>query len=134
MNAKFVVSVVVLFVLSMGLGFLIHATLLAEEYAQLPNLYRSMESSEQYFGYMIAGHVLMAIGLTWIYRMGRESGKPWLAQGFRFGLAVALLSTIPMYLIYYAVQNAPQSLMIGQIMYDTPAIIVLGIVTAFINK
>ncbi len=134
MNARFIVSVVVLFVLSMGLGFLIHATLLSDHYAQLPNLYRSMEDSEQYFGYMIAGHVLIAIGLTWIYRMGHEAGKSWLAQGARFGVAVALLTTIPMYLIYYAVQNAPQELMIGQIMYDTPAMIVLGIVTAFINK
>lgn len=134
MNLRFLISVVVLFVLSMGLGFVVHGTLLSDQYAQLPNLYRSMEDSQNYFGYMIAAHVLIAIGLTWIYRMGHEADKPWFIQGVKFGVAVAVLSTIPLYLIYYAVQNAPQSLMIGQIAYDVPAVIILGIVTALINK
>jgi len=134
MNVRFLISVVVLFILSMGLGFLIHGTLLFDQYSQLPALYRTMEDSQNYFGYMIAAHVVLAIGLTWIYRMGREAGKSWLAQGIRFGIAVAVLSTIPTYLIYYAVQPAPQSLMIMQIAYDVPAMIILGIVTALINQ
>lgn len=134
MNIKFIISVVVLFVLSMGLGFVVHGTLLGDQYAQLPSLYRSMEDSQNYFGFMIAGHAFIAIGLTWIYRMGHEAGKSWLAQGVRFGIAVAVLSTIPMYLIYYAVQPAPQSLMTMQIAYDVPAVVILGIVTALINK
>lgn len=134
MNVRFLISVVVLFVLSMGLGFVVHGTLLSDQYGQLPSLYRTMEDSQNYFAYMIAAHVLIAIGLTWIYRMGREAGKSWLAQGIRFGIAVAVLSTIPTYLIYYAVQPAPQSLMTMQIAYDVPAVIILGIVTALINK
>lgn len=134
MNAKAIISVVVLFILSMGLGFLVHGTLLFDEYSQLPNIYRSMEDSQGYFGFMIAGHVLIAVGLTWIYRMGHKPTKPWLAQGINFGLAIAVVSTIPLYLIYYAVQNAPQSLAMLQIAYDVPATVILGIVTAFINK
>lgn len=134
MNVKFIISVVVLFILSLGLGFVVHGTLLSDQYGQLPNLYRTMEDSENYFGYMLAAHLLIAIGLTWIYRMGHEAGKSWLAQGIRFGIAVAVLSTIPIYLIYYAVQPAPQSLMIAQIAYDVPAVVILGIVTALINK
>lgn len=134
MNAKVIVSVVVLFILSMGLGFVVHGTLLYDQYSQLPELYRSAEDSQNYFGYMIVAHVLIAIGLTWIYRMGHKPDLPWLGQGVRFGLAVAVLSTIPIYMIYYAVQNSPQSLAIMQIVYDVPAVIVMGIVTAFINK
>ena len=134
MNAKFVISVVVLFIASMGLGFVVHGTLLGEYYAQLPNLYRSMEDSQNYFGYMIAGHVLIAIGLTWIYRMGHKPGQPWLGQGVRFGLAIAVVSTIPLYLIYYAVQNSTQELAMMQIAYDVPAVVVMGIIAAFINK
>lgn len=134
MNVKFIISVVVLFVLSLGLGFVVHATLLFDQYSLLPGLYRTQADSENYFSYMLAAHLLIAIGLTWIYRMGHEAGKPWLAQGVKFGIAVAVLSTIPMYLIYYAVQNTPQSLMFGQIMYDTPAIIIMGIATALLNK
>ncbi|MDX1556521.1 MAG: hypothetical protein R3212_10885 [Xanthomonadales bacterium] len=134
MNVKFIISVVVLFVLSLGLGFVVHGTLLSEHYSQLPNLYRTMEDSENYFGFMLAAHLSIAIGLTWIYRMGHEAGKPWLAQGVKFGLAIAVVSTIPIYLIYYAVQPAPQALMTMQIAYDVPAVVIMGIVTALLNK
>ena len=134
MNAKFLISVVVLFIASLGLGFVVHGTLLGGLYAQLPELYRSMEDSQNYFGFMIAAHVFIAIGLTWVYRMGHKADQPWLGQGFRFGLAVAVLSTIPTYTIYYAVQNSPQDLMMMQIAYDVPAVIVMGIIAAFINK
>jgi len=134
MNAKFIISVIVLFIASLGLGFVVHGTLLGDQYSQLPELYRSMEDSQNYFGYMIAGHALIAIGLTWIYRMGHKPDQPWFGQGVRFGLAIAVVSTIPMYLIYYAVQNAPQSLATMQIAYDVPAVVIMGIIAAFINK
>ena len=38
---------------------------------------------------------------------GREAGKPPVSQGLRFGLAIAALMTVPIYLIYYAVQPWP---------------------------
>jgi uncharacterized BrkB/YihY/UPF0761 family membrane protein len=133
MNARFVISVVVLFVLSLALGFVVHAVLLNDQYAQLPNLYRAADDTSG-IPYMLVAHLLIAIGLTWIYRMGREADKPWFAQGARFGLAIAVVSTIPYYMIYYAVQPAPQALMMMQIAYDVPAMIILGIVTAFVNK
>ena len=134
MNAKAIISVVVLFILSLGLGFVVHGTLLGEQYAPLPALSRTMEDSQNYFGYMLVAHLLIAIGLTWIYRMGHKADRPWFGQGVRFGIAVAVLSTIPLYMIYFAVQNTPPSLATMQIAYDVPAVIIMGIVTAFINK
>ena len=134
MNAKFIISVVVLFIASLGLGFVVHGTLLSGHYGELPALYRSMEDSQNYFHFMLAAHLLIAIGLTWIYRMGHKPDLPWLGQGFRFGLAVAVLSTIPTYLIYHAVQNSPQDLAVMQIAYDVPAVVVMGLIAAFINK
>jgi len=38
---------------------------------------------------MILAHVILAGAFVWIYSRGVEA-KPWLAQGFRFGLAIAL--------------------------------------------
>ena len=75
MNVKFIISVVVLFVLSMGFGFLIHGTLLSDQYAQLPNLYRSMEDGQNYFGFMIAAHVLIAIGRGVAVRVVRREDR-----------------------------------------------------------
>lgn len=134
MNRRFVVSVVVLFVASMLLGYLVHALLLGGQYAKLaPNLFRTQQDQQQYFAYMLAAHVLMAIGITWIYRQGRDN-RPWLGQGLRFGLAVAVLSTIPKFLIYYAVQPMPSDLVAQQVAFDTIAMVILGLVAAAVNR
>src|SRR5258706_42516 len=89
MNKSFVWSVVAVFVASMILGFVVHAVILHAEYQKLvPSLFRGESDAMAHFPYMIIAHVIMAIGITWVYRMGREN-KPWLAQGVRFGIAIA---------------------------------------------
>jgi hypothetical protein len=75
----------------------------------------------------------MAIGFVWIYRQGRED-KPFLAQGVRYGIAIAVLMTIPIYLIYYAVQPMPGMLVAKQIAFDTIGVILMGIVVAWLNR
>lgn len=131
---KFALSVVIMFVVSMAFGFLIHAVLLGPEYAKLtPTLFRAEADAQKYFPMMLLAHVFIAIGFTWIYRMGRED-KPWLGQGLRFGLAVVVLMTIPTYLIYLAVQPMPEALAIKQIAYDTVAMLVMGVVVALVNR
>ena len=73
----------------MIVGFVNHALILGQEYAALPNLFRAEEDSQNYFIYVLLAHVLMAIRLTWIYRMGRDN-SPWIGQGLRFGDAVSV--------------------------------------------
>jgi hypothetical protein len=75
----------------------------------------------------------MAGAFTWIYARGVEN-KPWLGQGLRFGLAISLLMTAPIYLIYYCVQPLPESLVIRQIAYDTILLLVVGAVLAFLYR
>jgi hypothetical protein len=134
MNKKFLISVVGLFVVSMVLGFVVHGLLLGGEYAKLTGgLFRTPDDSQKHFPFMLGAHVVMAIGWTWIYRQGREN-KPWLMQGVRFGLAVAVLCAIPNYLIYYAVQPLPRDLVALQIVYDTIASIIMGIAAAALNR
>jgi len=128
-----VLSVVVVFVVAMLLGFVVHGAILHGDYAQLPNLMRGEQDSMSHFVWMIAAHVLMAIGLTWIYVRGRED-RPWLGQGLRFGLAFAVASTIPIYLIYYAVMPFPPTLVGKQIVLDTISALILGITVAGMNR
>ena len=130
---RFIISVVVLFVVTMLFGFVVHGWLLGPEYMKLTNLFRSEADGQKYFWAMLLAHLFMAIGFTWIYRHGRED-KPWLGQGLRFGLAIAVAMTIPTYLIYLAVQPMPEALVVKQIVYDTLAMLVVGVVTAFVNK
>ena len=133
MNKKFLVSVVVVFVLSMALGFLVHGVLLNQAYTQLQGLFRTPQDAQAYFPFMLLAHVLIAFGFVWIYQRGKEN-KPFLPQGIRFGLAVAVLSTIPMYLIYYAVQPMPAAVVFKQIVFDTLSVLLMGIAVAWLNR
>ena len=133
MNMNFAISAAVMAVMSLMLGFVVHGWLLGPDYKSLGALFRADEQQMNLFGFMIAAHVLIGVGFTWIYRMGREA-KPFLGQGVRFGLAVAVLSIIPTYLIYYAVQPMPGNVVAKQIIFDTMAMVVTGIVCAWINQ
>ena len=133
MNKKFLISVIAIFVLSMGLGFLVHGLLLNQSYTQLQGLFRKPQDAQAYFPFMLLAHVFIAFGFVWIYQRGRED-KPFLTQGIRFGLAVAVLSTIPMYLIYYAVQPMPAAVVYKQIVFDTLSVLLMGVVVAWLNK
>ncbi len=132
MNAKFLISWLVIFIVWMAGGFVVHGQLLADEY-MATNLMRPVAEQQQYFVWMIVAHLVMAAAFVWIYARGRES-KPWLGQGLRFGLAVSLLAVVPIYLIYYCVQPLPGVLVIRQIAYDTIVTLVLGVVVAFLYR
>ena len=133
MTKKFWISTVVIFVLMMATDFALHGVILHADYAQLPNLMRTEADSQHYFGWMILAHVLIAGSFVWIYQRGRED-KPWLGQGLRFGLVVALLTVIPTYLIYYVVQPTPGMLVAKQIGFDLVRLLILGVVVAGMNK
>ena len=132
MDKKFILSVVLIFVVSMVLGFITHAWLLSAEY-QATGLFRPDAEAEAYLPYMLLAHVIMAFAFVWIYRQGRED-KPWVSQGVRFGLAIALVAAVPLYLIYYAVQPMPEMLVFRQATYETINMVILGLVVAWMYR
>jgi hypothetical protein len=132
-NMNIAISAAVMAVMSLALGFVVHGWLLAPDYKALGPLFRPEEQQMAFFGFMIAAHILIGIGFTWIYRMGREA-RPFLGQGVRFGLAAAVLAVIPMYLIYYAVQPMPGNVVAKQIVFGTIGAVLMGIVCAWINQ
>ena len=133
MNKKFILTWIVVFVLWMVGSFIIHGTLLHDDYAKLSNLFRSESDAQQYFPLMILAHVILAGAFSWIYIRGHEA-KPWLPQGLRFGLAVALLTVIPSYTIYYVVQPMPGMTVAKQMVFDSILLLVLGAAAAFMNR
>lgn len=133
MNKKFLISWVVVFIVWMAGSFAIHGVWLGESYAALGALYRPDEAQMELFYLMLIAHILLAGAFVWIYQRGNED-KPWVSQGVRFGLAIALLAPIPMYTIYYVVQPLPGDMVVRQIVGETVLLIILGIVVAFLNK
>ena len=135
MNKRFVISVVVMFIVSVLGGMLVHGTILAAEYTKLANagIYRTPEQAHPLMGFMMMANLSYAIGLTWLYRTGRDN-RPWMGQGLRFGLAVAALTTVPMFLIYYVVTPMPSDVVAMQIVLDTIVTVVVCMILAFINR
>ncbi len=134
MNQRFAISVAAIFVASMLLGMVVHGMLLAADYIKLaPGMFRTGEDAQPYFGYMIAAHLAIAVAVTWIYRQGRDD-RPWLGQGLRFGIALALLTSVATYVIYYAVQPMPSDVVAQQVVFDSVAKVILGLVAAAVNR
>jgi len=133
MKGKFFLGWVAVFVVWMAGSFVVHEMLLHADYAGLPNLYRTEADMQTHFPLMILAHVVFAGAFVWIYARGVEP-KPWLAQGVRYGLAVALLTAVPMYTIYYVVQPLPGAMVVKQMTYEGILIVILGVVAAFLNR
>ena len=130
MNKKFFIAWVVVFIVWMVGSFIVHGTLLKADYAKLPNLFRPETDAQNYLPFMLLAHVIMSGALVWIYARGAEA-KPWLPQGLRFGVVIALLTIVPTYMIYYAVQPMPGMHVVKQIVFDGVLMLVLGAVVAF---
>lgn len=130
MNKKFLIAWLSVFVVWMFGSFIVHGVLLHDDYAKLPSMFRSETDSQQYFPFMILAHVIMAGAFAWVYSRGIEA-KPWLGQGIRFGVVIALLAVVPTYMIYYAVQPMPGMLVVKQTVFDGVLLLILGADVAF---
>ena len=133
MNKKLIIAWAVLFVAWLMGSFVVHGVLLRSDYMQLTNLFRGEGDQQKFFPLMILAHVILSGAFVWIYARGVEA-KPWMAQGVRFGVAVALLTTVPTYMIYFVVQPMPGSLVIKQIIFDGILMVVLGMIVAWLYR
>jgi hypothetical protein len=133
MNKTFMIAWGIVFVVWMAGSFVVHGLLLHADYEKVSQLFRPEAEAQKYFPLMILAHVIMAGALTWIYARGVEA-KPWLGQGLRFGAAVALLTVVPWYIIYYVVQPMPGMHVVKQIVFDGILVLVLGAVVAFVYR
>src|SRR5580658_394606 len=133
MSKKFLTAWIVLFAAWFLGSFVVHGVLLRSDYMQLTNLFRAEGDQRKYFPLMIVAHVILSGAFVWIYARGVEA-KPWMAQGVRFGLAVALLTVVPTYMIYFVVQPMPADIVIKQIVCDGVLTIILGMIVAWLYR
>lgn len=133
MNVKFLIAGVAGFLVSLFAGFLVHGMLLHGDYAQLPNLMRTEVDAQAHLPFMLVSHLIKGFAFAWIYTKGVSPGSA-LTQGLKFGVATAFLVTIPLYLVYYAVEPMPGMLVAKQIVFDSLTMILMGIVVSLIIK
>jgi cytochrome b561 len=132
MTRKCIISAVVMFVMAWGLSFIVHGLLLGPDYAVTPGM-RPPAEAQTRIHWLIFAQAIFGIAFAWVYVQGKED-KPWLAQGLRYGIAIAALTVIPTYLIYHVVTPVPLMLAVKQIAVDTVRVMLMGIVLAWINR
>jgi hypothetical protein len=133
MNKRFLAAWLIVFIAWMAGSFVVHGVLLHEDYSTLPNLFRSEAGAQERFPLMLLAHVILAGAFVWIYSRGVEDA-PWTGQGIRFGVAVALLTVVPTYMIYHVVQPMPGSIALKQIVFDGILLLALGLLVAFLYR
>lgn len=133
MNKKFYLAWLVVFVVWFFGSYIVHGMLLHDDYMKLTNLFRPPADAQPLFAFMLLAHVIMSGAFVWIYSRGAED-KPWVAQGVRFGIAVALLMTVSTYMIYYVVQPMPGDVVVKQVIFDSILNVLLGIAVAFMYR
>jgi hypothetical protein len=133
MNRKFLIAWLVIFIAWFAGSFIVHGVLLRPDYMLLTTLFRPEMDPGKFFPLMLLAHAMLAGAFVWIYARGAEA-KPWAAQGVRFGVAVALLTVAPSYLIYFVVQPMPMNVTIKQIVFDGALTVILGILVAWLYR
>ena len=132
MDKKFLLTFIVVFVVSMILGFITHGWALMDEY-NATGIYRTEEAQQDLMMWMLLAHVIMAFAFVKLYAGGRED-KPWLGQGLRFGFYFGLFAAVGIYMIFYVVLPMPEMLAFRQAAYDLINMMVLGAVTAWMYR
>lgn len=130
---KFLLRTIAVFVATFLLGFLGHGTLLHRDYLSLGAMMRTEAEGQAHFPWMLLGFFIYSAAIVWMYSQG-NSGKPWLGQGFRFGVGVWAIASVPMYLINYAVAPWPGMIIVKQVAWDFIAVVLLGLVIAALSK
>lgn len=135
MDKRFLVCGLVVSVAAMLLDMLIHGVLLGADYRALvpTGFVRGPAESQAFLPYMVAAHLLVGYGMTWLYRQVTTAGERSLTRGLRFGAGFALAATLPGYLIYYAVQPWPAALVLKQMALGTAAVLVLGMLLGYLH-
>lgn len=128
---RLLLTAVAVFFTGFLFAFLVHGVLLAQDYKSVSHLLRP--EAEMKMGIMSLGYAIWALGVAWLYGKGVEN-KPWVAQGLRFGLALACVWIVPAYLGDYATMPFPLPLILKGLAGDTVNALACGLVAAAINK
>ena len=116
------------FVVLSASGFVIHHVWLGEFYRANAAWWRQAAQMESMMPLMFASHLVLAALLTVVYAKGYEPGKGGAGQGFRFGIVVGLLLTLPNCLMNYVIYPYPMSLIVNWLIGGLAEIALAGTV------
>jgi hypothetical protein len=128
---KAIGAIVAGFVVQLGGLFLIHSILLKRDYLDTASVWRAPEAQVARVWAMLLSTLIYAAGAVLIYNRGVES-KPWIGQGIRFGILLALVSVVYGSLSGWVILPIPHMLAVKWIVCESILSVVFGLVVAAI--
>src|SRR5215467_3940624 len=131
--AKKIGAIVAAFVL-LGAGhYLLHGVLLKNDYLSTASVWRTPEAMMQRMWAFHVADFALALAAVLIYVRGIEP-KPWLGQGIRFGILLALATAVPQSLTEYGVYPIPHTMVLHWIIGEGILAVLLGVLIAAICR
>ncbi len=135
MNTKKLVgAMLAAFVILFVAGYLVHGVWLGKTYRDMTEggfSFRSQEALQHRLWIVWVSDLLYSALFAWVYSRGREP-KPWLGQGIRFGILMALFTVVPASLNDYVVYNLPHMLVVEWMAAGFITLILMGLAVAAI--
>ncbi|MEW5796994.1 MAG: hypothetical protein AB1772_11620 [Candidatus Zixiibacteriota bacterium] len=131
-TGKYVVGSLAVFVYIFLAEFVFHGLIMENLYSPHLHLLRPEAEMYAYMIWMILGYLVMAFGFCFIFIKGYENKG--IAEGFRYGLYIAVAFAWPTSLVEYAVYPFPGSWIVGWIIGYPIMMIIAGMIFAAIYK
>jgi archaellum biogenesis protein FlaJ (TadC family) len=128
---KLIVAIVAGFVVQMLGLFLIHSVLLKQDYMDTASNWRPLEAMNSRVWAMLLAVLVYVIGAVLIYVRGVES-KPWIGQGVRFGILLAMVAVVYGSLSGWVILPIPHMLVVKWIVFESLLSVVFGLLVAAI--
>ena len=128
---KTIGAIVAGFLVQFGGLFLIHSVWLNQDYVNTASVWRSHEAMNARVWAMLLAILIYAVGAVLIYIRGVEA-KPWIGQGIRFGVLLALVTVVYGSLSGWVIFPIPHMLAVKWIIGEGLLSVVFGLVVAAI--
>jgi hypothetical protein len=130
---RIIAAMAACFVLLSAGRYLIHNVWLADDYLETISVWRPQDSMLSHLWILYVANLVLAVAAVLIYVRGVEP-KPWLGQGLRFGILLALVTAVPQSLVEFVVYPIPHMLAIRWIIGEGALAVLLGALAAAICK
>jgi hypothetical protein len=134
-TARTAVTVFVAFLLSQVLAVVIHGVILAADYEPYEGtLLRDFTGGPGWQALLLpVAHLCFVSGLVWIYgRLSLDGSRT--ARGLTLGLIGWLVGQAPLFMIWFAQQPWPDSLVVKQLGLELLASLAIGLTIAFVSR
>lgn len=127
---KFLVAVVVAYVLLIATTYFVHGIWLRWIYDLYPDSWRPMSQQVAKAWILLAGRLLFTVMFVWVYLRGMEK-KPWIGQGIRYGGVIWLLVSVPAILSMYVLFRVPYQLALIWMSVTLIQVVLMGLIVAY---